>query len=177
MVLNYFKSSTDFADKYFNLINLGLSGSHVANNGVNSFYQRRTQIPATTDLLTIFGGHNDWGSSTIGVIATSSFDDTTFIGAYQAVIEYALGLNSSIRIQLVIPHAAYSGGVKRTMDSLNQAIRDVADYYGLPVLDLDTDLGYNAINEDQYLTDGLHLNSNGINIVGKRLYNFIKEKY
>lgn len=178
VVLDYFSTSPDFTDAFFNLTNLGLSGSRVYNDGANSFYQRRTQIPATTDLLTIFGGHNDQGAgATIGTIATSSFDDTTFIGAYQAIIEYAYSLNPEMRILLVIPHRAFSSGVQRDMSAYNQAIKDVAEYYALPILDLSETMGINVINQSSYLVDQLHYNSYGIKVAGKLIYNFIKEKY
>ena len=182
VVVDWFQTSADFTDAFFNLTNLGVSGSTVYNNGGNSFYQRRTQIPATTDLLTIFGGHNDQGSAApIGAIATPLFDDTTFIGSLQSIIEYAYGLNNEMRIILIIPHRAFTSGVQRDMSAYNQAIRDVGAYYALPVLDLSEEIGINIINRGAYLVDEspseLHLNTYGINVVGKRIFEFINNNY
>ena len=59
------------------------------------------------------------------------------------------------------------------------AIKQVADKYSLPVLDMYTESGISAMNENHnqlYLKDGLHPNQAGSYRVAKRVIGFIKSR-
>ena len=133
-------------------------------------------IPEDTDILTIMGGTNDWASRiSIGTIDDDTRD--TFIGGYKYLIEKVMQRIPNARIILMTPPFGYynSGvgtgeinGVGTKLIEYINAVKSVAEYYKLPLINMYQDLGINKFNKDSFLIDEdvqVHPNSNG----GKRI--------
>lgn len=165
---------------------LGVSGSTVADILANSFYDRRTQITTDTDLLTIFGGTNDYEqSATVGTVQDGgTYTVTTTIGSLQEIIEYAYSQNPAIKINLITPvyHLdANTGGVQYDVSAYTDAFQAVGDYYNIPVLHLNSEMGINKYNYAEWMNTGetkpIHFNDYGREKVGRIVTEFIKANY
>ena len=96
----------------------------------------------------------------------SEFDKNTFYGAYQYTIEKILSWNPTVPIVLIVPTVAMivdsttmTNKEKRELrNSVAQAVRDVANFYGYPYVDLYHDSGMNEFNRLTYAPDGVHPN-------------------
>jgi len=149
---------------------------------------------STVSACTITSGANDSRKGTaLGAIAAigTSFNLNTFYGALQAGIEHILNVNSSCKIYLFTPingwfkesgTTAVPGPYKGVMyihpDFVN-AIKDVGQLYGLPVLDLYNNSQINKLNKGLYIGDNpdqpydLHEKNEGYAIEGPIIGDFL----
>lgn len=116
----------------------GVSGStmHVQDN--NSFaknrYNNTDKIPLDTDYLTIMFGLNESAIAdspeTLG--DENSSDDTTWWGAWNKVLKYYITNMPNCKIGIIIADSWFS-------EKLRDATIKIAEYYGIPYLDLKGD--------------------------------------
>tara|TARA_R110002033_G_scaffold101584_1_gene149651 strand:+ start:97 stop:1920 length:1824 start_codon:yes stop_codon:yes gene_type:complete len=150
--------------------NYGVSSSTVAKTSVGtqniSMVQRvlgldgLTAIP-NADIWSLFGGVNDEivSDTPIGAFATSSFDVTTFYGAYQSIIENIIGRTNNPKLLLITPTQTSYNGAR--IDSYRDCILFLAAYYSIPVLDLYGISGISPISLGRLTADGVHPNLTG----------------
>lgn len=111
------------------------------------------------EVMTIMGGDNDDRLSvSVGEVMPigSTYDTTTICGALQSAIEYALTQNPSLRIVLMTEPMGWTyrnNTMVRVSDAIPQAYRDVAEFYGLPLIDLWNESGINELTRDTYYAD------------------------
>lgn len=161
------------------LIDLAISGSRTRRSFEKSSATDETL--ATGNIVTIAHGTNDFTLSTpLGSItdtptpkatldnaAYRSDSDTTgsFYADYKGVIEHLYSVNPKVRIRLATP-------IQRTQSPRNSstdintiglklidyvnAIKEIADYYSIPVLDNYNKSGFNKLTMPTLLFDGLH---------------------
>lgn len=91
---------------------------------------RYKEVPLDADYLTIMFGLNEGG---IPVGTLEDTDNTTIIGAYNIVLEYFVTNMPYCRIGIIISDAWLS-------QELVNAIKSVSEYWGIPWLDLRTDV-------------------------------------
>lgn len=160
--------------------NCGISGTAVAGTGENAFHQdtRIEAIPEDANIVTILGGTNDYAQDVpLGLITDSSTG--TFYGAYNTVIAKLLNQNPLYRIILMsTPYGEYDFGdgfvnaEGLTTKDYAEAVRLLAKRWGLPLIDIDGECGWNTLNMSDFLVDEFHPNALGYNrmsevIVGK----------
>lgn len=152
---------------------------------VNSFSERFDKMDDNADVVVVFGGTNDFGH---GDAPIGCFDDrspATFYGAchflFSGLIKKYLGKPIIIMTPL---HRSLELSTKgsckeKEYGSLKEyvnIIREVAEYYSLPVLDLYAESGIQPeIKEirDKYMPDGLHPNDAGNAIIAHKLKKFL----
>ncbi|MGL5087758.1 MAG: SGNH/GDSL hydrolase family protein, partial [Clostridium sp.] len=120
---------------------------------------RLNAIPSDTDVITIMGGTNDWaGRKNIGTIADTTRD--TYYGAYKYIIESIQTRIPTCRIILICPPFGYYNAglgngelnnVGKTTRDFGNAVKELGQYYGLPVIDMRGNQGVNKINKDTLL--------------------------
>ena len=128
------------------------------------------------DFVTFWGGTNDWSRS----IPIGDFnenltnpDTTTFFGAYISCVRKLISLYPGKRIILIgtTPRMVNSDNADWSMDGtandagntlmdFTNAVKTVAEYYGLPYLDLLHTAGINKINYATFLTQQQHSGDN-----------------
>lgn len=96
--------------------------------------------------------------------ATTNKIDGTFYSDYKGVIERILSINLNAKIMLIAPirrtQAAATGtdtnakGFK--LKHYADAVKNIGEYYGLPVLDNFNTSGFNDLTIPSWTTDGLH---------------------
>lgn len=137
------------------------------------------------DLVTIFIGTNDFRyNKKLGKIIEDDikqYDETTFIGAYQLLIENILSSNPYIDLVLITPLQRTKDGYdinftneagSKLIDYVN-AIKDLGQMYSLPVLDLYSTSGFTNKTMSVYTRDDLHPNEAGFERIAEKIYRFL----
>ena len=166
--------------------NKGINGQTMAYQSTNkSTYSIGKDINYKEyDLVTIFIGTNDFRyNKKLGVISEDSnkYDETTFIGSYQMLIETILESNSSIDLVLITPLQRSKDGydinftneVGYKLINYVNAIKDLGKKYDLPVLDLYSSSGFTNKTLSLYTRDNLHPNEKGYEIIANKMYKFL----
>ena len=157
------------------ITNKGVSGARWAD--ISKYEDLPTTADNTDfskyDIVTLMAGINDYiSSSPLGIISESDFDRNTFIGGMQYVIKKIFTDNPKIKILLATPLKCTT--TKQNTQSLSlidyaNAIKQVAELYSIPVLDLYLNSGFNKYNLLQYTFDGLHPNNDGFELICNNL--------
>lgn len=170
--------------------NYGLSGTRIAIQNETkdgySFCERYEKMDDDADVVVVFGGTNDYGH---GDAPLGSFNDRTpdtFYGAchylFSGLIRKYLGKPIVIMTplhrlnELEIPGEKTSGNYGN-LKAYTNILREVAEYYSLPVLDLFATSGLQPeIKEiqEKYIPDGLHPNDNGHALISHKLKLFLE---
>lgn len=184
--------SMTFADVYQNLVVARTGLVVTLNNGVAGRAVRDMDDDLTSgniadlDLITIFGGTNDYGGTrAIGTIA-DAYDGSvvaTFYNDVYQVLKNIYTLKPTVRVlfftplirgaystQAVYP-AANASGVFLTQ--YVNAIKDVCALFGTPVCDLFAQSGINLANLTALTADNLHPNATGYALVARKMAAFI----
>ena len=130
--------------------NKGVNGQTIAyqNKNTSTYSLGKTIDYKKYDLVTIFIGTNDFRYhkplGTLKNINSTDFDDKTYFGAYQLLIEYIKKSNPDIEIILITPIQRTKDGFdihyfnkenNQLIDYVN-ATKKLAHLYSLPVIDL-----------------------------------------
>lgn len=173
--------------------NYGIGGTRIAKQSKISlseesdrdFMSRVDEMDSEADVVVVFGGTNDFGhgDSTIGDF--SSRDECTFYGALHILCTSLINKYPKADIIFMTPLHRVSEddevneiGLKHEalLSGYVDIIKEVAGYYGLPVLDLFNTSGIQPkvdIIREIYMPDGLHPTDAGAEKIAKRLYNFL----
>jgi len=165
--------------------NYGLSGTgwFTPWGGNAAFYNRLVALASNADLITVFGGTNDWGE-TGKTLVLGSFGDTdpalTFYGAVDYTIRQLVTMfpTKTIAVFTPIPRnnswGTSSTGV--TLEQITDAIIKVCARYSVPVLDLyrkGNVYAWDANYRTYALPDGLHPNDNGHVTLADKILDFL----
>lgn len=159
--------------------NLGVSGSTLTNHWFG-MAQRLNTIPKNSDIISVFGGTNDWSHSwTLGTIDDN--EDTTIYGALNVICSYLTSNFENSFIFLITPYPRRSAGVNTAGYSLfdvRDAILNIGIKYNLPVLNF-TDYGhFQTEMNDTNISDGLHPTQDFIlNYTAPQIAQFIIDNY
>ena len=170
-----------------NPTNAGVSGSHITKGTAgrtDSFAERVDSIKAQ-DLVTIYGGVNDFlFDSPLGTMADEATTQTTFYGALKYLVTRLTFNNPDAKLLFITPMKAdkYGGtydvngnvrknSVNATEEDYVNAIKEVANYYSIPVLDLFHNGNLNPYipAQNTMTVDGLHPNEKGAQRLAKTI--------
>lgn len=176
-----------------NVVNYGVSGTRIAKTRHPSadagwdqyFLLRADNMQEDADVVVVFGGTNDFGHGTADLGTFASRDVYTFYGALHLLCRKLLSRYPCAEIVFLTP--LHRIGETDSCNELGQerpplaeyveAIRRVAAYYGLPVLDLFRTSGLQpdvACIRELYMPDGLHPSDPGAARIAQRLYAFLQ---
>jgi len=153
---------------------------------VNSFCERFDQMDDDADVVIVFGGTNDYGHGDARLGGFSDRTPDTFYGAchylFRGLIKKYLGKTIVIMTPLHRLEETRNNGTQKTegygtLREYVNIIREVAEYYSLPVLDLYAISGLQPeIDEirEKYIPDGLHPNENGHAVIAHKLKRFLE---
>ena len=167
--------------------NYGISGTRFArqkNPTVDNprfdldFCSRVCEMDADADIVVVFGGTNDYGH---GDAPMGCFEDRTpdsFYGACHTLMSSLIERFPSSEIIFMTPlHRATENRANRpSLCEFVKVIREVAEFYSLPVLDLYAMSGIQPqleVHKKKYAPDGLHPNDAGAEKIADRLGAFI----
>ena len=153
---------------------------------VNSFCERFDKMDDDADVVVVFGGTNDYGHGDAPLGGFGDRTPDTFYGAchylFSGLVRKYLGKPVVIMTPLHrINETKNTGDAKTcgvgTLKEYVDIIREVAEYYSLPVLDLFKESGMQPdIKEVQeaYIPDGLHPNDAGNAVIAHKLKRFLE---
>lgn len=153
--------------------NYGVSGSRIGGRsacGRDDVFCRRYQEMEPADIITVWGGVNDWGQNQPTPIGT--FDDRTEDTFYGALHILCKGLQDKFPMSFILfatpigsegyfASSAKENTLQLTVEVYADAMLEVCEYYKIPVLDLCRTCGftpYNLAQNKLFFLDGLHLN-------------------
>ena len=192
---------SDNSKRYFELIKMkyelreangyGISGTRLAKQRIPSdeasfdkYSASRIDEMKDADAVVVFGGTNDFGHGDAPIGTFSDRTPDTFYGAchdlYIKLIEKYPGkpivimtpLHRTEEDEVRVKH-----GVSVTLKTYIDIIREVAEYYSLPVCDMYKKSGLQPrvdIIKERYIPDGLHPNDAGHEIIAERLGAFLE---
>ena len=153
---------------------------------VNSFSERFSSMDDDADVVVVFGGTNDYGHGDAPIGGFSDRTPDTFYGAchylFSGLVKKYLGKTIVIMTPLHRTGEYKNTGSQKTwgagtLKEYVDIIREVAQYYSLPVLDLYASSGLQPeVKEiqDMYIPDGLHPNDNGNAVIARKLKKFLE---
>ena len=167
--------------------NYGISGTRFARQKTPTldnprfdldFCSRVSEMDADADIVVVFGGTNDFGH---GDAPMGSFDDRTpdtFYGACHTLMSSLIERYPEAEIIFMTPLHRSSETCKNrpSLCEFVKVIREVAEFYSLPVLDLYAMSGIQPqleVHKKKYAPDGLHPNNAGAEKIADRLGAFI----
>ena len=194
--LNVLKKSTGLAEAR----NYGISGTRYALQkgtitggsqdfafvDVNSFSERFDKMEDDADIVVVFGGTNDYGHGDADIGSFSDRTPETFYGSchylYSGLVRKYLGKTIVIMTPLHRTNELSKRGDFKekdygTLKEYVDIMREVAEYYSLPVLDLYKESGLQPEIVEifhTYIPDGLHPNDLGHQVIAHKLENFLK---
>ena len=176
--------------------NYGISGTRIARqqHPVDwettipdwSFCARVEDMDPDADIIVVFGGTNDrgHGDAPFGTMDDRTVD--TFYGACHTLYTRLIDKYPTATIVVMTPlHCSTENsdrgyGLKPTgtptLKEYVAAIKEVASYYSIPVLDLFAVSGISAEKKhvELFMPDGLHPNDDGQAIIASRLAGFLE---
>ena len=192
---------TDYLRNYnINLVNSAVGGSGIghgysgtarySDKEYNSIYDLVTDgtLETDADIIIILGGTNDWKSGTpLGELGDNTYD--TAYGALKLIVEY-ISSHTSALIILATPPQRYNyydserptnsygeplNGNNVTLREYCEAWTNTADLYGIPCLNLHSELGWNKLNVHNFCYDGLHPNLKGDEWIAQNIAGEVKK--
>ena len=184
--------SITYANKYQPLVQAGLKINSVKTDAVPG---RPIKLMAdnitpenlkNSDLITVFGGTNDYGSNKpLGTIKDDQGKDT-FYGNLKNLIERIMAdkpesatvvfftplKRGAFKNQPVYPNANTSG---YKLEDYVRAEKKVCQTYSIPVIDLFSKSGLEIENIPKYTIDNLHPNDEGYKMISKVMIKELKK--
>ena len=173
--------------------NYGIGGTRIATQKTpteekwdRDFISRVPEMDNDADIVVVFGGTNDFGHGDAPLGTMSDRTPYTFYGAlhclYTALIEKYPGVPIVVltplhRITEDVPTGDNKPAPVATLKEYVNIIREVAEYYSLPVLDLFKESGLQPkipIIQQKYVPDGLHPNDAGNAILAHKIARFLE---
>ena len=177
--------------------NFGISGTRIAKQTIPShnerydsdFISRVDDLDADANIVVVFGGTNDWGHGDAKIGSFENHDPYTFYGALHTLYTSLIEKYPSSQIVMLTPlHRIGEAGpiVREDMPQSNKTaslkdyvniIREVAEFYSIPVLDLFKTSGIQPaipVITEKYIPDGLHPNDDGHALLANRIIKFLE---
>lgn len=144
----------------------------------NAFVSRYQDMDNDADSVVVFGGTNDFGISTpLGTFSDRT--DVSFYGALHVLMSGLIDKYPGKRIIFMTPLQRKRYGTEAETNSIGlklsqyvDAIKEVARYYSIPVIDTNAISGitpYVTSNYNAYINDGLHPNEVGHELLAKNI--------
>jgi len=180
--------------------NYGISGTRIARQFKPSadprhdlnFLDRVEGMVDDADVVVVFGGTNDFGHGDAPFGCFDSCDEYTFYGALHSLCKrlinkYPEGTivfmtplhrtsENTVRYDSVMHNGVDYNGERPNLKAFVNAIKEVCEYYSIPVLDLYSTIGIQPsleILKTKYMPDGLHPSAAGAAKIAMRLATFL----
>lgn len=176
--------------------NYGIGGTKIARLPVitdNPFDQdfnlRALKMDTDADAIVVFGGTNDFGHGTIPMGEMSDRDPHTFYGGLHTLCQFLIKTYIDKPIVFMTPlhrlnemldynnRVADNNPCARPLVDFVRAIKEVCEFYSIPVLDLYGAGGMYAQLWcwcERYMPDGLHPNDAGHTLIANKLQKFLE---
>lgn len=175
-------------------VNYGIGGTRIARQSKSSeeprcdrdFCSRVSEMQSDANAVVVFGGTNDFGHGDAPIGSMDDRTPETFYGALHTLYSSLIEKYPGIPIVVITPlhrtneNNSRGDGYKAATGPLTlyvKIIREVAEYYSLPVLDLFAVSGLQPnvpVIRERYVPDGLHPNDAGHMILAEKIGKFLE---
>ncbi len=173
----------------------GESGTCIAEGNIARpfiYSGRLDMIPKDADVISVFGGTNDFGNNyQLGNM--DSTEKTKFYGALKYYIEYLNNNYSDKKIFFITPiqrncnyypadgqnAGTFTNANGNILEDFANAMIEVCEHYNVPCLDLyhTCFIGEPETIKKDYIPDGLHPNVAGHEIIARKIADFINSRF
>ena len=173
--------------------NYGIGGTRIARQKTatvekwdRDFISRVPEMDADADIVVVFGGTNDFGHGDAPLGTMSDRTPYTFYGALHCLYTALTEKYPDVPVVILTPlHRLNEDSPKGdnkpepvgTLKEYVNIIREVAEYYSFPVLDLYKESGLQPkvpVIQKKYIPDGLHPNDDGNAILAHKIARFLE---
>ena len=166
--------------------NYGIGGTRIARKVTPSedpkhdldFCGRFNDMDDDADMVFVFGGTNDFGHGDAPIGRPTDRTPYTFYGALHTLFTGLINKYPKSKICVITPlHRLCEENQNGKLIDFVKVVREVAEFYSLPVLDLYANLGINPqvpVMKESYMPDGLHPNDEGYKVIAEKVAAFIK---
>ena len=169
--------------------NYGIGGTRIARVTVPSahadwdkdFVGRFTEMDRNADIVVVFGGTNDYGHGDARLGTFESRDVHTFYGACHTLMcgltEMYVGKTVVFMTPLHRENEFTKDKNGHILKEYVKVIKEVAEYYSIPVLDLYAMSGIQPeipVVKERLMPDGLHPNDAGHLILAEKVKGFLE---
>ncbi|MBQ8409332.1 MAG: SGNH/GDSL hydrolase family protein [Clostridia bacterium] len=151
------------------------------------FIMRAKEMDPDADMVVVFGGTNDFGHGDAPLGCFADRENTTFYGACHVLFTDLINKYPEATIVIMTPlHRCNEDNLRgdgfkaeevAPLSTYVKIIKEVAEYYSLPVLDMWSVSGIQPrvpVIKQKYCPDGLHPNDAGHALMAKRLEGFLR---
>ncbi len=168
--------------------NYGISGTRIARQQVPDGYEKcgnfcdRMKTMDDADVTVMFGGTNDFGHGDAPFGEFSDRTPDTFYGACHTVVSYLAEKAAGRPFVIVTPlhrfrtYEPTKSACGKDLEDYVNAIKEVARYYSIPVLDLYAEYGINPVIDSlraRFMTDGLHPSDDGHELLADKIISYL----
>ena len=166
--------------------NYGIGGTRIARKVTPSeceihdldYCGRYAEMDDDADMIFVFGGTNDYGHGDAPLVKPTDRTPYTFYGALHTLFTGLINKYPTSKICVITPlHRLIEENQTGKLIDFVNVVREVAEFYSLPVLDLYANLGINPqvpIMKETYMPDGLHPNDEGYKVIAEKIAAFIR---
>jgi len=173
--------------------NYGIGGTRIARQKTpteekwdRDFISRVPEMDNDADIVVVFGGTNDFGHGDAPLGTMNDRTPYTFYGALHCLYTALTEKYPDVPVVILTPlHRLNEDSPKGdnkpapvgTLKEYVNIIREVAEYYSLPVLDLFKESGLQPkipVIQQKYVPDGLHPNDDGNAILAHKIARFLE---
>ena len=173
--------------------NYGIGGTRIARQKTpteekwdRDFISRVPEMDNDADIVVVFGGTNDFGHGDAPIGTMSDRTPYTFYGALHCLYTALTEKYPDVPVVILTPlHRLNEDSPKGdnkpapvgTLKEYVNIIREVAEYYSFPVLDLYKESGLQPkvpVIQQKYIPDGLHPNDAGNEILAHKIARFLE---
>ncbi len=173
--------------------NYGIGGTRIARQKTpteekwdRDFISRVPEMDNDADIVVVFGGTNDFGHGDAPLGTMNDRTPYTFYGALHCLYTALTEKYPDVPVVILTPlHRLNEDSPKGdnkpapvgTLKEYVNIIREVAEYYSLPVLDLFKESGLQPkipVIQQKYVPDGLHPNDAGNEILAHKIARFLE---
>lgn len=166
--------------------NYGIGGTRYARQQdpndqfeqAGNFCKRLFDMDLDADAVVVFGGTNDHGHGDAPIGNFSDRTPDTFYGACHYIYSNLMSRFPTAQLAVLTPlHAVgETKPEKPPLKTYAEIIKEVAEYYAIPVLDTFAVSGFQPAvetNRQRYMPDGLHPNDDGHALLARKIGNFL----
>lgn len=173
--------------------NYGIGGTRIARQKTpteekwdRDFISRVPEMDNDADIVVVFGGTNDFGHGDAPLGTMSDRTPYTFYGALHCLYTALTEKYPDVPVVILTPLHRWNEDCPKgdnkpepvgTLKEYVNIIREVAEYYSFPVLDLYKESGLQPkvpVIQQKYIPDGLHPNDDGNAILAHKIARFLE---
>ena len=167
--------------------NYGIGGTRIARQREKDEFEERGNFcdrmrnMEDADVMAVFGGTNDFGHGDAPMGVFSDRTDGTFYGACHTCFSYLAEKYAGKPFFIITP-LHRKGELDKNRNGFLlidyvSAIKEVAAYYSVPVLDLYSEYGINPVIDslrERFMPDALHPSDLGHELLADKIISYIK---